>query len=285
MYLPEGSFAPVPTPLWDSGDVDADALGRHLTWLKADGLDGALILGTNGEFASLPLIERKVIADAAAKAESGLKLILNVGSCSLPEALEMAAFGAELGYDALMCPPPWYFKNAPVDGLAEFFRRVLDTSKLPVLLYHIPQMTGIAISDELLDAIGEHENLVGVKDSTGIETEMARLLPRFAKGSYLVGNDKLIAKCYADGGRGSISACASVVPDLVARIKAKPDQQAKLNSVRGMLEKFGLGAAVKAILKKKGLGDYASQPPMTGLEAAKAEQLFAMLNMFGVVKW
>ena len=168
MYLPEGSFAPVPTPLWDSGDVDTDALGRHLTWLQGEGLDGALILGTNGEFASLPLIERKVVADAAARAESGLKLILNVGSCALAEALEMTAFGAELGYDALMCPPPWYFKNAPVAGLAEFFRRVLDASKLPVLLYHIPQMTGVGLSDELLDAIGEHENLVGIKDIPGL---------------------------------------------------------------------------------------------------------------------
>lgn len=285
MYLPEGSFAPVPTPLWASGEADPDALPRHLKWLKAEGLDGALVLGTNGEFASMPLIERKVVADAAARADSGLRLILNIGSCALDEAVEMARFGLELGYDALLCPPPWYFRNAPVAGLAEFFRRVLAASGLPVLLYHIPQMTGIAISDELLDAIGEHENLAGIKDSTGDETEMARLLPRFAKGAYLVGHDKLIAKCYADGGRGSISACASVVPDLVARIKGRPDQQAKLNSVRGMLEKFGLGAAVKAILRKKGFGDYATRPPMVALEAAKADQLFAMLNMFGAIKW
>src|SRR5690606_3496824 len=130
-----------------------------------------------------------------------------------------------------------------------------------------------------------HENLVGIKDSTGDESEMARLLPTFKDGSYLVGHDKLIAKALAGGGKGSISACASVVPDLVARIKTKPDQQPKLNSVRGMLEKFGLMPAVKAILNKKGFGDYATRPPMTGLDPAKAEQLFAMLNMFNAIKW
>jgi dihydrodipicolinate synthase/N-acetylneuraminate lyase len=126
---------------------------------------------------------------------------------------------------------------------------------------------------------------VGVKDSTGDEAEMARLLPRFAKGSYLVGHDKLVAACLSKGGRGSISACASVVPDLVKSIERKPENQAKLNSVRGMLEKFGLGPAVKAILRKKGFGDYTTRPPMQGLEDAKAEQLFAMLDMFKVVKW
>ena len=112
---------------------------------------------------------------------------------------------------------------------------------------------------------------------------MARLLPRFQ--SYLAGNDKLVAKCLAEGGTGSITACANVVPDLVARIKAKPDQQAKLNSVRGMLEKFGLMPAVKAILRKKSFGEYVTRPPLVGLEETKAEQLFAMLNMFGAIKW
>jgi 4-hydroxy-tetrahydrodipicolinate synthase len=285
MYLPSGSFAPVPTPLAASGAFEPEALKSHLYWLKNEGLDGALILGTNGEFASFSMAERRAVARAAVEAESGLKLLLNVGDCALPEVLELAALGAELGYGALLCPPPWYFKAAPVAGLANFFRRLLDESRLPVLLYHIPQVTGVACTGELLDAIGPHERLVGIKDSTGEEAEMARLLPRFATGSYLVGNDKLVAKCLADGGKGSITACASVVPDLVARIRSKPDQQAKLNSVRGMLEKFGLGPAVKAILRRKGFGAYATRPPLVPLDDAKAEQLFAMLDMFGAIKW
>ena len=285
MYLPEGAFAPVPTPLDPGGAFDARALGLHLGWLKSEGLDGALVLGTNGEFPSFSLVERIQVAEAAAAADSGLSLLLNVGSCALPEALALAGRAAELDYKAILCPPPWYFRSAPVSGLAAFFRSLLDHAALPVLLYHIPQVTGIGISDELLDAIGVHERLIGIKDSTGDEHEMARLIPRFRNGSYLVGHDKLIAKCLAEGGKGSISACASVVPDLVARIRSKPDQQAKLNSVRGMLEKFGLMPAVKAILRKKGFGEYTTRPPMVGLEDAKAEQLFAMLNMFGAIKW
>ena len=283
MYLPEGAFAPIPTP-WDESDVvDDAALTAHLKWLKSEGLDGALILGTNGEFASCTQTERILIAEAAAKADSGLKLMLNIGSCALDDVLEMAEVGFDSGFESLLCPPPWYYRNAPVAGLADFFKRVLDASKLPVLLYHIPQMTGVPISDELLNDIGQHEHLVGVKDSSGDETEMARLMPRFA--SYLVGHDKLVAKALASGGKGSISACASVVPDLVARIKSKPDQQPKLNSVRGMLEKFGLGPAVKAILQKKGFGKYTARPPLPGLEPAKSEQLIAMLDMFGAIKW
>lgn len=285
MYLPRGAFAPVPTPLTSDDSIDAAALAAHLKWLRAERLDGALILGTNGEFASLTLAERKQVAEAAAKADSGLKRILNVGSCALPEVLAMADAGADLGYDALMCPPPWYYRNATAPGLIEFFRRVLDHARLPVLLYHIPQLTGVPVSNEMLDALCAHPRCAGIKDSTGDEAEMQRLLPRFAKGSYLVGNDKLVSACFAAGGHGSITACASVVPDLVKAIESSPQHQAKLNSVRGLLEKFGLGGAVKAILRKKGFGAYATRPPMQALEAKQAEQLFGMLNMFGVVKW
>ena len=111
-------------------------------------------------------------------------------------------------------------------------------------------MTGIPISDALLAAIGLHRNLAGVKDSTGDELELARLSQHFSAGAYLVGSDKLVAAAYAAGAKGSITAAASVVPDLVASIKSKPVQQGKLNTIRGLLEKFGLGPSVKAILRK-----------------------------------
>ena len=74
MYLPEGSFAPVPTPLDAGGVFDAPALGKHLAWLASEGLEGALILGTNGEFPSFTLTERKQVAEAAVDADTGLAL-------------------------------------------------------------------------------------------------------------------------------------------------------------------------------------------------------------------
>lgn len=286
MYLPTGAFAPVPTPFTPEGNVDAPALRAHLAWLEQEGLSGALILGTNGEFPSLSFAEKRAVAYTAARGgRPKLQLMLCVGSCALPETLELLALAKEFAFDSVLCPPPWYYRNASVAGLAAFFRRVLDSSRVPVLLYHIPQLTGIALSDELLDAIGPHANLAGIKDSTGDEGELARLAPRFRDTAYLVGSDKLIAKALEAGGRGSITAAASVVPDLVASIKAHPGQQGKLNSVRGLLEKFGLGPAVKAILRRKGFGAYAARPPLLNLEEGQEAQLMTMLDMFGAVKW
>lgn len=269
-----GAIAPVPTPL--DGDLvfDRDAQATHLKWLASEGLDGALILGTNGEFPSFSLNERRAIAEAAAAADSGLDLILGVGSCALPEALEMVDLAASLGYRAVLCPPPFYFRSAPANGIAAFFLEILERSSLPVLLYHIPQVTGVAISDEVLDLLSGHENLIGVKDSSGDPYELSRLTDRFGDRCYLVGNDRLVTACVEAGGSGSISAAASVAPALVCAVQRGEAEQIDLDRVRALLEEYGLGPSVKNLLKRFGFGDFATRPPLVGLDDARTPKLW-----------
>jgi 4-hydroxy-tetrahydrodipicolinate synthase len=260
-----GAFAPIPTPFDRNGRLELEPLGRHLRWLADEELDGALVLGSNGEFPSITLVERRAVAEAAAAAGSGLRMILNVGSCALDEALELAAAAAESSYAGLLCPPPFYFRQAPRAGLDRFLRRVLDASDLPVLLYHIPQTTGVPLGDKLLDGLEGHPRLAGVKDSSGHVEELERLLPRFASRSYLTGHDRLLSVSLSRGGAGSITAGASVVPALVAGVHRDPTLQPRLDAVRAVLERHGLVPAAKAILRHHGFGEYRCRPPLVDL--------------------
>jgi 4-hydroxy-tetrahydrodipicolinate synthase len=269
-----GAFAPVPTPLDAVLNFDAKAQASHLKWLASEGLEGALILGTNGEFPSFSLDERRAIAEAAAAADSGLDLILGIGSCALPEALAMVDVAVASGYDAVLCPPPFYFRSAPAPGIAAFFRQILERSPLPVLLYHIPQVTGVPISDEVLDLLVGHGNLEGVKDSTADPNELLRLSERFADRCYLVGNDRLVTACVEAGGDGSISAGASVAPALVCAVHRGETDQKYLDRVRALLEEYGLGPSVKSLLKRFGFGDFATRPPLIGLDDAREASLW-----------
>ena len=72
MYLPQGAFAPVPTPFSPTGTIEGFALRAHLAWLEQEGLQGALILGTNGEFPSLTFAEKRAVAYAAARSSPAL---------------------------------------------------------------------------------------------------------------------------------------------------------------------------------------------------------------------
>jgi dihydrodipicolinate synthase/N-acetylneuraminate lyase len=276
------AFAPVPTPVGEDGGFEPSALSRHLRWIADGGVDGALVLGTNGEFPSFSLDERHRVAETAAAAGSNARLLLGVGSCAVVEAVKMARLAGRLGYEAVLCPPPFYYRGAPVGGIADFFRAVLDASPLPVLLYHIPQVTGVPISDELLDAIGDHGRLAGVKDSSGDPREMARLAARFSDGCYMVGSDRLVAAALEAGGAGSISAAASVVPKLVAAVNRGVDRQHELTAIRSLLEEFGLGPAVKCILRDWGFGSYRTRPPLLGLDEARERDLLRRFSEFNV---
>jgi len=248
MTLPTGAIAPVPTPLDDHLRFDSAAQRAHLSWLASERLNGVLVLGTNGEFPSFSLAERIEVAETAAAANTGMHLMLGVGSCALPEVQTMLDVAARCGYEAVLCPPPFYFRGAPADGLAGFFREVLDASSVPVLLYHIPQVIGVPISEEILDHLEGHERLVGA--------------------------DRLVTASLAAGGRGSISAAASVAPRLVKEVHRGGAAQDELDMLRGLLEDYGLGPSVKAILRRAGLGEYATRPPLLGLDASREEALW-----------
>lgn len=272
--LPRGAYAPVPTPLDHRLEFDAAALDSHLGWLASQGLDGALVLGTNGEFPSFSLAERLQVAETAAAAASGLRLMLGVGSCAQVEVTEMVGAAAAFGYGSVLCPPPFYFRAAPPAGIAAFFNQVLDHANLPVLLYHIPQVTGVPISEELLDSIDAHPRLAGVKDSSADPDDLTRLSRRFADRAYMVGTDRLVTACLRAGGSGSISAAASVAPALVVAAHLGEAEQEELDAVRALLEAYGLGPSVKSILRRCGLGEYATRPPLVGLEPERADQLW-----------
>jgi dihydrodipicolinate synthase/N-acetylneuraminate lyase len=87
----------------------------------------------------------------------------------------------------------------------------------------------------------------------------------------------MVRDCIERGGHGSITAAASVVPNLVASIRSDPDRQIDLDSIRGLLEEYGLGPAVKSILRSMGFGAYRNRPPLVGLDA---EREHALLQRF-----
>lgn len=278
MTQPQGSYAPIPTPVGDDGLLQPEALERHLSLLRAGGLTGALILGTNGEFPSFDLNERMAIAEAAARFGDGLDLMLGIGSCAAAESVHLVQTAQYFGYSSTLLPPPFYFRNAPTAGLASFFRTVLDAAEIPVLLYHIPQVTGIAISDEILDAVQEHPQFGGVKDSSGVEADLDRFTGRLDDHAYMVGHDRLLSAALKAGGSGSITAAASVTPALVVAVGEDASRQPELDAVRSLLERDGLGPAVKVVLRSKGVGAYRTRPPLLDLDDAVVAKLVADFN-------
>lgn len=153
------------TPCDKSLKFDQELYKDLLAYLKSNGADGVVVLGTTGEFPSFSVAERKEIAETAFKHRNGLNIIVSPGTANFPETLELSQHAEANGADGLLVVPPFYYKHPSLDGLTRYFSMLFEQIKIPINLYHIPFATAVPISHELLHAMEKYPNLAGIKDS------------------------------------------------------------------------------------------------------------------------
>jgi 4-hydroxy-tetrahydrodipicolinate synthase len=289
-----GVFAPIVTPFRpEDGEIDFPWIARHLAYLRAHGCDGIIACGTNGEAPSLSVAERQAVLESALAAAGSLTVVAGTGASALPDAITLTRHAFASGAVAVLVMPPFYFKRPPDAGVAAWYARLIDAAVPPggrVLLYHIPQATGVPFTDSLLDALlGPYgEVITGIKDSTGDPAEGVRIRGRYPQLTYFSGNDRLVGEACQGGGAGSITAGANVFPDLVATVqravRAHGDvagAQATLSAARALLESYPLQPATKAALAEVGgLPPTAVRPPQTELTAEQLAGLQAALRSY-----
>ncbi len=286
-----GVFAPIVTPFrLSDGEVDYPWIGRHVAYLRQHGCTGIIPCGTNGEAPSLSVEERQRVAETAMKAAGDMPVIVGTGAAALPDAITLTRHAFAIGAAAVLVMPPFYFKKPPEAGIADWFRRLFDAA-VPaggrVLLYHIPQTTGVPISDGVLDMLlKSHKEVVyGLKDSTGDPAQLAHFRAAYPGLAYFAGNDHRVAEACAAGGAGSITAAANVFPDLVAAAQqaawANDDWRApqeRLSAARSLIESYPLQPATKAALAEvAGLPETAVRPPQVELSPQQRADLRAGL--------
>jgi 4-hydroxy-tetrahydrodipicolinate synthase len=276
-----GVFAPIVTPFrLSDGEVDLPWIARHVAYLRSYGCTGVIPCGTNGEAASLSVAERIRVAEATLAAAGDMPVIVGSGASALPDAVTLTRHAFASGAAAVLVMPPFYFKKPSEAGVVDWFRRLFDAAVPPggrVLLYHIPQITGVPITDDILWALlATHGALVyGLKDSTCDPVQGAHLRQAFPQLAYFAGNDHFVGEACADGAAGSITAGANVFPDLVSAVQqaVRTGQdaavtQAALSAARSLLEAYPLQPATKAALEDvAGLPPTAVRPPQVELSS------------------
>lgn len=272
------------------GDIKPDFIAAHLEMLKREGVHGIVPVGTNGEFPSLTLDEKKRVMEAAAREKGDLYMIAGVGSCSLAEVIELAAYAARAGADAALVVPPFYFKDVTAPGIVEFYRRVLDGSEIPVFLYNIPVYSGVVISDEIIDPLAGHPKLAGIKDTGGDPERTRVLVERYPDLRIFGGSDSLVGDTLATGAAGVISGVANVFPALLRQAwdaragRGEPGSAAgTVRDVRKVFKSFPWVAATKYALKVRGFPETFVRPPLTDLSPAQKRKLEGSLSELGLV--
>ena len=284
-----GVLAPVITPFTGGLAPDPGRFQRHCAWLLAQGCCGLAVFGTNSEANSLGQQERMdLLSGLAASGVDPARLIPGTGCCSLPETVALSAHAVALGCHGVLMLPPFYYKGVPDEGLfrsySEVIQRVGD-ARLRIYLYHIPPVSGVAISVPLVERLlkAYPGTIAGVKDSGGDWEQTSALLGYAAQGlEVYAGSEVFLLRTLRGGGAGCITAGANVNPAAIDRVFRHWDEpsaealQAAIDRVRVILQSHGpMIPALKAVTAHFA-GDPAwrtVRPPLVELPGAQTQAL------------
>jgi 4-hydroxy-2-oxoglutarate aldolase len=176
--LLSGIFPPVTTPFYPDGNVYFKKLEHNIEHYSRTPIAGIVALGSTGEAILLSDQERRdVLKTVCAAAAPHKVLIAGTGVESAMETLRLTEYAAELGYDVAMVRTPHYYKKQMLPAnLLAFYRTVADRSPIPVLLYNFPGCTGYDIPVEIVTALSEHPNIIGIKESGGDVDKVRRMV-------------------------------------------------------------------------------------------------------------
>jgi 4-hydroxy-tetrahydrodipicolinate synthase len=295
--FPTGVYCAATTPFNADLSVDQGLFTSHCQRLLDDGCTGIAMLGTTGEANSLSSRERMALLDAVAK--SGIapsKLLPGTGVASIMETVELTKHAVANGVGAVVMLPPFYYKGVSDDGIVDAYTAVIERvadPRLRVVLYHIPQMSAVPISLDVIDRLRKRfpEIVVGIKDSAGEFSNMKAIVERFPGFSVLVGADPLMLKLLPLGGAGCITAASNLVSRELATVfngfndPAKQAEvaaaQERIVATRNAVSTYVQLPSLKVLLAKRDNNDnwLRVRPPLTGLSAAEAAKVRESLSV------
>lgn len=286
-----GVYAAAVTPLDIDSKLDIDSLPALMEFLATRGCHGIVLFGTTGEGPSFSPSERELLMRAVRGLRDqfpGFRLIAGTGTPSLSETVDLTKLAFDLGYDAALVVPPYYFRKATDDGLFKWFSEVINKS-VPsdkyVIGYHFPNVAGIGLSIDLLARLKDTfpSQFAGIKDSSH-DAELARNLgTKFGHDLVaLTGTDTYLKLAMENQAAGCITAPANIIsPDLREvwdGMRAGQDiseAQTRVDQQRHLLEKYPpFPPTLKALLHRlHGFPKWSVKPPLETISPELEEQV------------
>jgi len=259
------------TPFTMRGEIDIRAHAHNVRVLAGKGIDGFLIGGSTGEGPYLEPGERSRLIKAVRRRKT--HLMVGIAAESTRVALNLVAEATEAGADTLLVMTPTTMTRGRDEAVQRFYRAIADRSTLPILLYSVPPVTSYNLPLELIWRLSRHENIIGMKDSSGDVVRLQSIVSATPTGFLLYsGASRALTAGMAVGCYGAITASGNYTTELVMQTlataksdpaRARPSQR-RLSSLSADVEAHGV-PGVKAAAKAAGLEPGYPREPLTRL--------------------
>ncbi|WP_102398694.1 N-acetylneuraminate lyase [Haloimpatiens massiliensis] len=267
----KGIFSALLVPYDENGNIKEEGL-RQLVRHNIDvcGIDGLYVGGSTGENFMLSTEEKKRIFQIVKdEAKEQVKLIAQVGSINLKEAVELGKFATALGYDSLSAVTPFYYKF-DFSEIKNYYDTIISETGNNMIIYSIPFLTGVNITLNQFAELFENEKVIGVKFTAADFYLLERLRKAFPNKLIFSGFDEMLLPAVVSGVDGAIGSTFNINGKRAKEIfelakngkveKAYEVQHVTNDLIEGILSN-GLYQTIKEILKDKGVdAGYCRQP-------------------------
>ena len=213
----QGAYAPLYTPFTADDRLNEGAVAPCVEFCLKHGLRGFYVNGSTGEGLLQSVDERKRMMKCVADANKGRgKLIAHVGAMATRDAVELARYAADIGYDWVSAQAPVFFATG-WDACYYHFKTISEATDLPFMIY-----SRLAKIDPEKDArLFDLKNVKGMK-YTGYEYWTVRMLKdRLGKEAiFFAGADEQVVGAFGFTGvfSGAIGTTYNTLPDQIVKI-------------------------------------------------------------------
>ena len=261
----DGIFTALLTPFDKNDCVNTKALSELVKFNLEMGVRGFYVTGSTGEAFLLSTEERKLVMETVKNAAPDATLIAHIGSPRAKEALELAKYAKELGYDAISSVAPIYYKYS-FDEIKNYYYRLADTGELPMLVYHIPTFSGVNLGLGEMRQFLCDDRFMGIKYTSNDFFMLEQCKSSFPDKIVYNGFDEMFLCGLSMGADGAIGSTYNFMADKFVKIHelfkagniAEAQKlQIKANEIIALLCKVGVMPAEKEVLTLLGydMGD------------------------------
>lgn len=285
-----GIFPALTTPFSEDGSVSVSGLKHNISRYNSIGLAGYVAMGSTGESVLLSRAEADSVLVAVKESAAKEKLLIaGTGAESTAETIERTKRAAEIGYHAALVKTPYYYKPMyKPEMFVAHFRRVADASPIPVLLYSVPQFTGITLETPEVLALAGHPNIIGIKDSSGNVQRIGEMVSGAPSDfQVLTGGAAVLLPSLSVGARGAILALAGALPEMCVSLfqlfrqreweRARDLQLILVRASKRIVSDMGI-AGVKFVMDQRGYHGGIPRLPLAPLQDEQKKRLSEFLG-------
>lgn len=270
------------TPFDHNYEVNYDSLRKHVNRLIEQGAGGFYVCGSTAECFMLDDKERMKIMEVVTEEVNGrVDVIAHVGNINLRKAVEYAKHAESCGVTAVSSVPPFYYKFKK-EEIVSYYATISDAVDLPMIVYSIPALSGVALTANDIGDILKASNTQGLKYTDYNLFELEKIRRKFPDLNVYYGRDEMYCSALPLGLSGGIGATYNVMMHkFVAMQKAYEEGnlelasklQGEANAILEEMQKCDTKSAMKYLLTKSGIDFGGARPPVTALNEAQKANL------------